>query len=111
METVHVGGAPILFGQFGAFLTWDVCAAALALVVIVSVGIWIIWRTRTGLAEEEQPASVDQQLGHYAELLETGEIDEAEFQRIKARLENPTVPGDDDPPKDDQPPDTSIRAM
>lgn len=116
MLTLHASGRElVLFAQVGFFVRPDFCLPVVALIIVVGLGIWVIWRWRTGLAEEPPP-SLDQQIEHYSQMVERGELDSQEFARIVAQLEKQAAgadaPHEDvEPPKDDQPPDTSIREM
>ena len=111
MGTVHASGtAPILFAQVDAFMQPDLWLLVLALFVVVSLGLWIIWRWRVGFADEA-PVSLAQKIEHYREMVTQGQLDPEEFAKIKAQLEKQAAGDDSGPPDDDQPPDTSIRAM
>jgi hypothetical protein len=68
---------------------WDprFLVAALALVGIILLGALIIawldrWRKRSG----PQPFNANDQLAHFRELYEQGELSQEEFERIRVRL-------------------------
>ena len=116
MGTVQASGRELLlFSQVGFFDRADFCLPIAALMVVVSLGIWAIWRWRTGFAKE-QPLPTEREIEQYETMVKQGQLDPEEFAKIKAQLENPAAEGgqpddDFDPPKDNQPPDTSIREM
>ena len=60
------------------------CVALFALIV---VGCIIVVRVRNWRYEETAPFSLEEQIQSYQNLVARGELDEREFERIKARLE------------------------
>jgi ABC-type nickel/cobalt efflux system permease component RcnA len=109
MGTVHASGT-VLFAQVGALMRLDIWLPVVALLVVVGLGLWIIWRWRTGFAQEAH-VPLEQQIEHYREMVTQGQLDPEEFARIKAQLERQPSADPGKPPDDHQPPDTSIRAM
>jgi uncharacterized membrane protein len=72
---------PLLWGDLR--LLW----ATLALVVIILVGaIVIVWADRWRKRSQSQPLSANDQLAHFRELYEDGELSLKEFERIRATL-------------------------
>jgi hypothetical protein len=87
---------------------WDVWLAAAALIAMVALGTWAIYRVKRWREEtaEEAADTPETSLDHYQQLMEDGLLDPDEFTKIKERLENPMpIPT---PPKPNQPPDTAI---
>jgi hypothetical protein len=79
---------------------WDLWLTAGALLGVLSLGAWAIykiklWREETAV---QAPLSPDEQLDHYRQMMEAGDLDPQEFARIEAQMK-PTS----------SPPDTSIR--
>ena len=97
MEAVDAVGIGPLFGQARSLWRLDFVLPLLALIGSLALGLWIIWRWRTGFAKEE-PASLGEQVRHYQDLVDRGELDPEEFERIKAQLEQQAGRDVDDPP-------------
>ncbi|HZZ81431.1 MAG TPA: hypothetical protein VFE62_23215 [Gemmataceae bacterium] len=113
MWTVNSVAGPIIFAQ-AERSEGDLLCAIGALIGVLALGYWAIakvkkWREET--AEEVGPTSYEQ-LDHFQQMVDEGQLDPEEFARIKAQLDAKALPpehGNDDPPKSEQPPDTSIR--
>jgi len=111
MWTVHNSAAgAFLFAQRG-LMEWDVIVPIGALIGVLGLGVWAIvkvkkWREET--AEEVGPTT-HEQLEHYQQMVDEGELDPEEFARIKAQLGKSGMSVPDPTPPADQPPDTSIR--
>lgn len=113
MTSVLAAGNTALFGQAELFVRLDFWLSLVALVAVIALGVWIALLWRADIVKEE-PASIADQIQHYQDLMDKGQLDPAEFEQIKAQLEKQARGEDDDelpPPKNDPPPDTSIREM
>lgn len=59
----------------------------LGLVLVVGIGVWIVTRMRSRLADDEGSATVDQRLlSQIADLKQQGDLTEEEYRSIKGRL-------------------------
>jgi hypothetical protein len=100
----------IVFAQQTWFINWEIALAVGALIGVVALGTWAIYKAKEWREETAQdaPLSRHELLKHYQELVDAGSLDQEEFDRIKAELtQNPAdIPV---PQPKDQPPDTSIR--
>jgi len=114
MWTVHRSQAgAALFGQTG-FVQWDLVLAVGALIGVVTLGSWAIYRIKRWREElaEDAPLSPEQQIENYQKMVADGLLDAEDFTRIKAQLErriSDATPAAPIPPPSNQPPDTSIR--
>jgi hypothetical protein len=81
--------APVLIAEF----QWDVELIALAAVLagLIGAGALAVYRVKRWWNESEGPATVEDQIEHYEALVEEGELDPQEFDRIRARLEHETA--------------------
>jgi hypothetical protein len=116
MWTVHTSdAAPLLVGQVGR-LEWDLIVPIGALLGIVALGIWAIFKVRKWRAEDAEIVGPTHKelLDHYQKMVDEGLLDPEEFVRIVAQLDGKPAPKpahDQAPPAADQPPDTSIREL
>jgi hypothetical protein len=115
MWTVHTSAAgPLLFGQIGR-LEWDLILPVGALIGVVALGIWAIFKVKKWRQEEAEVVgpTLQEQLDHYQKMVDEGMLDPEELARIKAQLDKKptaTEPANEQtPPAAGQPPDTSIR--
>jgi hypothetical protein len=86
---------------------WDFELIALAAVLagMVAAGALAVYRVKRWRNESEEPATVEDQIEHYQSLVDEGELDPEEFDRIRARLEHETAsrqshPSTAQPPSD-----------
>ena len=89
----------------------DLWLAVGALLGVVGLGIWAIYKVKRWREEEAEqtPLSPQQQIEHYQKLVDDGLLDPNEFAEIKARLEaRANTPTAVDNASPSQPPDTSI---
>lgn len=71
-----------LFQEFAASALWF-----LGLVLLVGLGVWIIKKVRSRLADDEGSATGDQRLlTQIADLKQQGDLTEEEYRSIKGRL-------------------------
>jgi hypothetical protein len=107
MWTVYA--TAILFAQDKLVLQWDLAIAAGALIGVLALGTWAIYKAKEWRDNSAQDAPVthSESLEHYQQMVDDGTLDPEEFARIKARLTLP--PPDAITSKNDQPPDTAIR--
>ena len=94
---------------------WDVWLAVAALFGIVMFGVWALYGVKRW-REEAVPfdkLSHAEQLDHYRKMVDDGELDQREFDRIKDQLETRaglrTPSPEETPPAPNQPPDSSIQ--
>src|SRR5687767_1086584 len=68
---------------------WDLCVAAGALFAVLGLGLWAIFKVKQWREKDDALGvlPIDQQLAHYQEMVDEGELDPQEFARIKAKLE------------------------
>ncbi len=108
MWTVHSSQASVfLFGQTG-YVQWDLWLAVGALISVVAVGTWAIYKIkqwRDAIAQDV-PTTREEQLEHYQSMVKDGSLDPQEFARIKEQMDKPPAIA---PPLPPQPPDPSIR--
>ena len=113
MWTVNLAAGSLVFAQAGR-VEWVLLVPVGALIGVLALGVWAIykvkkWREET--AEEVGPTS-HEQLDHFQQMVDEGQLDPEEFARIKTQLDAKPLPpehGKTDPPKSEQPPDTGIR--
>ena|ERR1019366_5083585 len=103
----------ILLGQIGR-LEWELALPVGAMLGVVALGAWAIYRVKCWREElaQEEPLAPQELLDHYQQMVDDGLLDPQEFARIKARLELPrnAAPSNelDASPPPNQPPDTSF---
>lgn len=90
-----------------AVFHWDLWFTVGALIAVVALGIWAIFKIRSWRAETflHVPLTLDEQIEHYRAMVEDGSLSPEEFARIKDRLEHGPIRN----PSTTQPPDTSFR--
>jgi hypothetical protein len=109
MWTVFASQTAMLFAQDKLVLQWDLAIAAGALIGVLALGSWAIYKAKEWRdnSAQEAPVTHSESLEHYQQMVVDGSLDPEEFARIKDRILSPPPPAAT-PPKD-QPPDTSIR--
>jgi hypothetical protein len=68
-------------------IDWELVLLAVVLAGVIAGGIVLINRTRQWRLEQPPPVSLDDQLQSFQTLVDRGELDPKEFEKIKARLE------------------------
>ena len=95
----------------GLFAQWrfdlELTIYGILLVILIVAGCVAVVRVRRWRDEQGAPPSLEDQIKNYYALVERGELDPKEFERIKARLEEKETEPPTPPPT---PPDTRIRA-
>jgi hypothetical protein len=88
---------------------WDVWLAVAGLLAMVALGTWAIYWVKRWREEAVELGTLShtEQLDRYQKMMDEGDLDPAEFARIKAHLEMRAGP--EAPPPANQPPDTSIQ--
>jgi hypothetical protein len=86
-----------LLAHWGLFaqvrIDWELVILAVLLVGVIAGGMVLINRIRQWRIEELPPVSLDDQLRCFQTLVDQGELDPKEFERIKALLEQkPAAP-------------------
>jgi len=77
---------------------WDLIVLSIALVLLVILGIWGIIRVkRWGQHDEQTFLSPEEEIAAYRRLLEQGVLSQEEFDRVRARLEQPSLRPDPSP--------------
>jgi hypothetical protein len=77
--------SPGLFAQLCFDL--ELTILCILLVTLIVAGCIVVVRVRRWQYEETTPVSLEEQIQSYQALVERGELDPREFERIKARLE------------------------
>jgi hypothetical protein len=82
-------GTPTPFPGLVAELRFDLELTILCVVLfaLVVAGCVMVVRVRSWRDEETTPVSLEEQIQSYQTLVDRGELDPREFERIKARLE------------------------
>ncbi len=115
----------------GLFAQWrfdlDLIVYGILLILLIVAGCLVVVRVRRWRDEQGAPLSLEDQINNYQELVERGELDLPEFERIKAHLLQAQLPegqaAESSPPSDTRiqaapehkvlppvPPDTRIQA-
>jgi hypothetical protein len=69
-------------------IDWELVILAVLLVGVIAGGIVLINRTRQWRVQGPPPVSLDDQLQSFQALVDRGELDPKEFERIKAHLQH-----------------------
>ena len=75
---------PALFAQLR--IDWELTILCILLIALIVAGCMTVVCVRRWLREEAPPLSPDELLQSYQALVERGELDAREFERIKARM-------------------------
>jgi hypothetical protein len=113
MAMFLVDASSLPFAQVGR-LDWDLILPVTGLIAAVGLGVWVIMKVKKWREAEAEavPPTLEEQLAHYQQLVDDGELDPEEFGRIKAQLGvKPDEPTDTPAPPADQPPDSSIKEL
>lgn len=80
-----------LFAELDLHLRVVLTSAALAALIGAGIAI-MLWARRTWQSPEDEADTEEPTVERYRELLERGELEPDEFQKIKERLESPPTP-------------------
>ena len=82
------------------FLVWSAVVVGL-----IGLGVFAIYKARHWyLGPEAEPEEADDPLEHYRQLMDDGQLDPQEFERIRAQLQTPTEAPEQPPNPPDRPP-------
>ena len=79
-------------------IDWELTFQCILLIALIVAGCVAVVRVRRWRDEEAAPLSLDDHLQSYQALVERGELDPREFEKIKTRLQQKLAEKADEPP-------------